>query len=296
MKEEYLKSPSPNYLFDLIKNTMNITGFLKGLFTPEEETTKYFKAKKENKIKFFTKVIDITKIITKVNFTIEISNLLNSSNVDQTYIFLENFYKASIINIDTKRIINKYLKDIKKKEAQTVNDKNNPIENQLQKINIKKLKLKLVNQANLEEEKKGYILWIDENVNKSENISNLNFFKENPYNQLLLSFQLLCFDNLEEVYDLIFNYINFKIIFIIISGELYPDYYYKLKNNIKFIKCLPICVIFTSDELKEIFIKRKSQLYLTEEVFDSIHNSFYNLGGVTSNFKYRKSRNRTPQV
>ena len=71
LQEEYLKSPSPNYLYGLIKNTMNKTGFLNGLFSPEEEATKYFIAKKEHKIKFFTKVIDITKIITKTNFNLD---------------------------------------------------------------------------------------------------------------------------------------------------------------------------------------------------------------------------------
>ena len=111
LKEEYLKSPSPNYLYGLIKNTMNKTGFLNGLFSPEEEATKYFIAKKEHKIKFFTKVIDITKIITKTNFNLDISNILNCLEVEETYIFLENFYKASTIGIDTKPIINKYLKE-----------------------------------------------------------------------------------------------------------------------------------------------------------------------------------------
>jgi hypothetical protein len=91
---------------------------------------------------------------------------------------------------------------------------------------------------------------------------------------------------LEDVFELLLNYINFKIVFIIISGRLYPDYYKELIRHIKFIKCLPICVIFTSDKLKKILIKRKKQYYLTDDIFDSINNSFYNLGGVSSNFDY----------
>ena len=41
LKEEYLKSPNPNYLYDIIKNTMNKTRFLNGLFSQEEETIKF---------------------------------------------------------------------------------------------------------------------------------------------------------------------------------------------------------------------------------------------------------------
>ena len=69
---------------------------------------------------------------------------------------------------------------------------------------------------------------------------------------------------------------DFKLIFILINGDLYPEYYYKLKNNIKHIKFLPICVIFTSCKLEENIIKRKSDKYLTEEILDNIHNSFFN--------------------
>ena len=39
MTEKLLKKPPPKYIYDIILNTMKATGFPKGLYTPEEETT-----------------------------------------------------------------------------------------------------------------------------------------------------------------------------------------------------------------------------------------------------------------
>jgi hypothetical protein len=36
---------------------------------------------------------------------------------------------------------------------------------------------------------------------------------------------------------------------------------------------------------QEVFVKRKKKYYLTDEIFDSINNRFYNLGGVVSDFE-----------
>ena len=114
-----------------------------------------------------------------------------------------------------------------------------------------------------------------------------SFQKDPIYRQLLTSLQFICFDNLKDALDLILNYINFKLIFVIISGSLYSDYYYNLKQIKKFIKCLPICVIFTSNNFKIILKEQKVSPiynYLSKELYDSIENPFYNLGGV--NFKF----------
>ena len=119
----------------------------------------------------------------------------------------------------------------------------------------------------------------------TENSQYFQLFQENPrYKQL--KFKLYCFDNLQEAFDLILNYINLKLVFVIINGSLYPSYYYALKENIKFLKCIPICIIFTSKNSKEKLLSRKrNRNYLTEEILKSINTSFYNLGGVSSDFE-----------
>ena len=64
---------------------------------------------------------------------------------------------------------------------------------------------------------KGLIFWIDKKVYNSENSSYLKSFQKDPiYRQLLTSLQFICFDNLKDALDLILNYINFELIFVII--------------------------------------------------------------------------------
>ena len=268
-----LKRPHTEFIFNTVINTMKRTGFPKGLLTQEEESFRYFWENIEHQKDFISKVIDITKIVTEVKFDINIENILKSVEVEKTNIFLKNFYKASTSNINARPIIEKYLIDRKSKTFSNINEQKEIIENEkAQKGKIKN------NEINV------MIFWIDKNIYNNENNEYFKSFKENSLYKKLHSFVLIRYDNLEEPFEFIIHHSNFDLIFIIISGDLYPDYYYELKEHIKFIKCLPICTIFTSDSLKEILLKRKKKYDLTEEIFDSINNSFYNLGGVSSNF------------
>ena len=52
--------------------------------------------------------------------------------------------------------------------------------------------------------------------------------------------------------------------------------------NIKLIRSLTLCIIFTSNKIKELLSKTKGKNYFNKETFTSINNPFYNLWGVTS--------------
>jgi hypothetical protein len=95
--EKYLKRPSPKYIFNLVINTMNKTGFPKGLFTPEEEKEKYFMSDVNHKKEFLTKIIDITKLITKINLEINLKNILTGLEPEKTNILLQYFYTVKSI-------------------------------------------------------------------------------------------------------------------------------------------------------------------------------------------------------
>ena len=79
-----------------------------------------------------------------------------------------------------------------------------------------------------------YIFWIDKNIDNSEYKSYLEHLTQ--YEELSITMQLFCLDNLEDIFTLMINYINFKNVFIIIRDELYPEYFYKLKIYIKIYK------------------------------------------------------------
>ena len=115
--EKYLKRPSPKYIFALVINTMQKTGFPKGLFTLKEENIEYFMADLNHKKEFLKKVIDITKIITKINFDVDIDNIVKGLEPEKTNIFLPNFYKVATTKTDFKPIIDIYLIDMENKKS-----------------------------------------------------------------------------------------------------------------------------------------------------------------------------------
>ena len=160
--EKFLKRPSPRYIFTMIINTMKKTGFPKGLFTPKEEDLKYFSADINHRKAFLTKVIDITKIITKNNFEVEITNILKGVEEEKTNIFLQNFYLAATTKDNFEIIIKKYLDEKSQEKIQIIQkeDKNIKDKNKPNKI-IKR-----------------FIVWIDLKVNNKENKKYKNIIEE----------------------------------------------------------------------------------------------------------------------
>ena len=253
-----------------------------------------------HKAQFLTKVIDITKLVTKINFDINIKNVLSGLETEKTNILLQNFYTAATSKMNFAPIINKYLGKVKEKTEEEEEKLNNAVpkvinqeftKNKAEKINEEKQKNRIRRVIINEKEKmKVKIFWIDKNVNNSENTNYLKQLKgDQRYEKL--SIDLICFEELEDAFYLLRNYydFDFRVVFIIVSGSLYPYYYQILNQNLKFIKCLPICIIFTSEKLKEIYLSpystiNISEYYITEEIHESINNSFYNLGGISTDF------------
>ena len=57
-----------------------------------------------------------------------------------------------------------------------------------------------------------------------------------------------------------------------------------MKKYKNVLKCIPICIIYTNDELKNCYLKKKRHFLLTNDICESINNSYYNYGGITSDF------------
>ena len=114
------------------------------------------------------------------------------------------------------------------------------------------------------------IIWFDENYDNKENIKYLNELKE--YHNLTTT----CFNEIEEGIKFI-KKIKFVETNIIISGRLYKKFINKFKKELKNIYIIPKIIIFTKDE-KE-FLKNNKE-YNNNDI-----HSFYNLGGIKTNFK-----------
>ena len=127
-------------------NTMQKTGFPNGIFTEEEKKFEYFKSSSEHKRKFIEKVVEITRLVTKNNFELNISQLMKGEEPEKTNIFLQNFYKAATSDSDKERIIKRYIAEKKGIFSQSVNQNINIIINNMSSVDDKKIK--------------GYLFWI----------------------------------------------------------------------------------------------------------------------------------------
>jgi TRAF3-interacting protein 1 len=83
----------------VIKNT----GFMKGLYSPEELEGAYIKASKENKIHFLTKLITIIGLVVGEQLSVRVSKITAGVEAEKTNEMLQLLAKA--INIKVKKIL-----------------------------------------------------------------------------------------------------------------------------------------------------------------------------------------------
>ena len=93
---------------------------------------------------------------------------------------------------------------------------------------------------------------------------------------------LKTYKNIQEFFSEIIQ-IKFKIIFVVVSGDLYSDYYFELKKIRKELTSVLLAIIFTSKQFKKILLKEEENKYeIKPEILNSIKDSYYNYGGVTA--------------
>ena len=125
------------------------------------------------------------------------------------------------------------------------------------------------------------IYWIDKDINNNENKIDQQFFKY-ELNKLNI-FQLKAFDNMKDFLEEI-KIIKFKLIFVIISGNLYGDYYLELNRLKNDMTNIFLSIIFTSRDFKKILLNEEPNKHnIKKEILESIKDSYYNYGGVTDN-------------
>lgn len=125
MSEKNLKKPPPRYIFEIIVNTMKVTGFPKGLYTDQELDVKFFEEDKKNRLDFLQKAIDITKIVNGETMDVKSKNMrklfimiVTGDEPDKTNKFLQMFHKAATSGKDFPKYVKKYLDHLKKKEGE----------------------------------------------------------------------------------------------------------------------------------------------------------------------------------
>ena len=119
--------------------------------------------------------------------------------------------------------------------------------------------------------KKKFLIWIDENHFKNND--------DQKYSEYFLDFDkkvfTFCDSGIEAIKDILFDYC-----YVIVSGKLFQEFIFKIKNEINNLKCIPIIFIFTSKTLKDIFLNKKYDQYIKPETYEYIKHSFFNYGGI----------------
>ena len=119
------------------------------------------------------------------------------------------------------------------------------------------------NETNIILSKKRFV-WIDPLIDNEEN----TYY----YNHIFVEKKLNCkkYNNIDEAYNFLIKKQNeFKEIIIIISGKLFINFYYKIKNNINKIKFSPNIILFTSRADLTINQLKMNNIYYDNDLFNT---------------------------
>ena len=109
------------------------------------------------------------------------------------------------------------------------------------------------------------ILWIDPNISGNKN----PYYDElNSLNTYKIRIAKTVEEAMGEIYEMVF-----EDVFIIVNADLFPQFYYELKNNLNKICIVPKIVIFNES---------KKKLEINQNI---INDKFYNIGGIKTNFE-----------
>ena len=114
-------------------------------------------------------------------------------------------------------------------------------------------------------------------------------YNQESFNKLKTIFtNSYAFQSLDDGFDHFYSKknSNFKIILVIVCGELFGRYTKKIKDNINRIINIPYTFIYTSTHFKLILLDPESDNnhILSYDTRICVNNSFYNPGGVYDNF------------
>uniref|UniRef100_A0A336LJ82 TRAF3-interacting protein 1 n=1 Tax=Culicoides sonorensis TaxID=179676 RepID=A0A336LJ82_CULSO len=110
LTDKLLQKPPFRFLHDIVKAIIKETGFLAGLFNPDELEYENVKDK-ESKMAFLTKLIEVVKIASAKNLTVRPSKIIAGLEAAKTNELLQTIALCVDQKIDSKIAIDKYKKD-----------------------------------------------------------------------------------------------------------------------------------------------------------------------------------------
>lgn len=120
------------------------------------------------------------------------------------------------------------------------------------------------------------VYFVDHEYDSELNRETINLLSSKPEYILLIPLR-----ELDEAFNQILK-LGMELIFVIVRGRMYQDYYEKLKKYKYQLKCSPISIIYTSAKFRSILEKKEIDMEgnLNQETLDSIGDNYYNKGGI----------------
>ena len=121
------------------------------------------------------------------------------------------------------------------------------------------------------------LYWVDFSWDDSYNRDAYQRFKSNKHLKLLTFKEINPF--FEEIKKL-----GYEVIFVLIRGRLYQDYYFKLKELKSTLTCTPVGIIFSNSTYKKVLEGKAvdKDKVLKEETKASVGDDYFNKGGVVT--------------
>ena len=121
------------------------------------------------------------------------------------------------------------------------------------------------------------LYWVDFSWDDSYNRDAYQRFKSNKHLKLLTFKEINPF--FEEIKKL-----GYEVIFVLIRGRLYQDYYFKLKELKSTLTCTPVGIIFSNSTYKKVLEGKAvdKDKVLKEETIASVGDDYFNKGGVVT--------------
>lgn len=123
LTEKLLSRPPVQFIQDIVKSVIKNTGFMKGLYKPDELEATFIKESKENKLLFLNKFITVVGIVIGQQLSVKASKIAAGVEAEKTNDLLQNLAKAVNMKPDNDDVVKKALKIIKAMESGGDNEK-----------------------------------------------------------------------------------------------------------------------------------------------------------------------------
>jgi hypothetical protein len=120
MTEKHLIRPPFKYLYDIITEIRNVTGFGEGLYSDIEDEPAFYEGKKARKEFYLKKIITLTSLILGEEIEVNPAHIVAGIEPEKTNRFLQGMYRAATSKKESRSCVEKILDVLAHEELEIV--------------------------------------------------------------------------------------------------------------------------------------------------------------------------------